>query len=179
MREAGYVTAQIFNKEQLKLLNETIQKNLVKGTDNPNRKAIKTSQVKFVRLLSIQKLIFPLMDFIMTTNSHHYGFDLFQSAPSKVLNFNTYQPNEEYTWHIDASMHSAVRDIKLTCLLNCSEEEYQGGDLFLFRDGEVKIENFNPGSAVIFPSFTNHKVEKITSGSRATLALWMDGPKFR
>ena len=27
MREAGYVTAQIFNKEQLKLLNETIQKN--------------------------------------------------------------------------------------------------------------------------------------------------------
>ena len=91
MREAGYVTAQIFNKEQLKLLNETIQKNLVKGTDNPNRKAIKTSQVKFVRLLSIQKLILPLMDFIMTTNSHHYGFDLFQSAPSKVLNFNTYQ----------------------------------------------------------------------------------------
>ena len=95
------------------------------------------------------------------------------------LNFNTYQPNEEYTWHIDASMHSAVRDIKLTCLLNCSEEEYQGGDLYLFKDGEVKIENFNPGSAVIFPSFTNHKVEKITSGSRATLALWMDGPKFR
>ena len=47
------------------------------------------------------------------------------------------------------------------------------------KDGEVKIENFNPGSAVIFPSFTNHKVEKITSGSRATLALWMDGPKFR
>ena len=32
MREAGYVTAQIFNKEQSKLLNETIQKNLVKGT---------------------------------------------------------------------------------------------------------------------------------------------------
>ena len=96
-----------------------------------------------------------------------------------MLNFITYQPNEEYTWHIDASMHSAVRDIKLTCLLNCSEEEYQGGDLYLFRDGEVKIENFNPGSAVIFPSFTNHKVEKITSGSRATLALWMDGPKFR
>ena len=89
MREAGYVTAQIFNKEQLKLLNETIQKNLVKGTDNPNRKAIKTSQVKFVRLLSIQKLILPLMDFITTTNAHHYGFDLFQSAPSKILNFNT------------------------------------------------------------------------------------------
>ena len=72
MREAGYVTAKIFNKEQIKLLNETIQKNLVKGTDSPNQKAIKTSQVKFVRLLSIQKILLPLMDFIMTTNSHHY-----------------------------------------------------------------------------------------------------------
>ena len=85
------------------------------------------------------RVFLPLMDFITTTNAHHYGFDLFQSAPSKVLNFNTYQPNEEYTWHIDASMHSAVRDIKLTCLLNCSEEEYQGGDLYLF----ISIDNHN------------------------------------
>lgn len=179
MREAGYVVAKLFNENQIKTLNETIQSNLVKGNDNPNQKAIKTSQVKFVRLFSVQKLIIPLIDFIMSSNSNHYGFDLFQLNPSKILNYNTYESNEEYTWHIDATMQSPVRDIKLTCLLNCSEEKYDGGDLFLFRDGEVKIENFNPGCAVIFPSFTNHKVEKITSGSRATLALWMDGPKFR
>ena len=42
-----------------------------------------------------------------------------------------------------------------------------------------KLKVSNPGSAVIFPSFMHHKVEKITSGSRATLAIWMDGPKFR
>ena len=179
MREAGYVVAKLFNENQIKTLNETIQNNLVKGNDNPNQKAIKTSQVKFVRLFSVQKLIIPLIDFIMSSNSNHYGFDLFQLNPSKILNYNTYESNEEYTWHIDATMQSPVRDIKLTCLLNCSEEKYDGGDLFLFRDGEVKIENFNPGCAVIFPSFTNHKVEKITSGSRATLAIWADGPKFR
>ena len=28
-------------------------------------------------------------------------------------------------------------------------------------------------------SFTNHKVEKVISGTRATLAIWMNGPKFR
>ena len=28
-------------------------------------------------------------------------------------------------------------------------------------------------------NLTNHKVKKITSGSRNTLALWMSGPKFR
>ena len=47
------------------------------------------------------------------------------------------------------------------------------------RDKEIKIEKLTPGSAIIFPSFINHKVEKIISGSRATLAIWMNGPKFR
>ena len=139
MREAGYVVAKLFNENQIKTLNETIQSNLVKGNDNPNKKAFLTSPVKFVRLFSVQKLIIPLIDFIMSSNSNHYGFDLFQLNPSKILNYNTYESNEEYTWHIDATMQSPVRDIKLTCLLNCSEEKYDGGDLFLFRDGEVKM----------------------------------------
>jgi len=179
MREAAYITANLFKTDHLKLLNETISQNIIKGSDQPSGGAIKSSQVKFIRLMSIQKLILPFIDFIMTTNIHHYGFDLFPLAPSKTLNYNTYKVNEEYSWHVDASMHSPVRDIKLTCLLNCSTEKYDGGDLYIFRDGEKKVENFNSGAAVIFPSFMHHKVEKITSGSRATLAIWMDGPKFR
>ena len=179
MRETSYITSKLFSNEQIKILNENIRKNLVTAKDMPNKGAIKTSQVKFVRMYSIQKLILPMIDFIISSNANHFGYDLFQLSASKILNYNTYKVNEEYTWHIDASMQSPVRDIKLTCLLNCSEEKYEGGDLFLFRDGEVKIRNFDPGSAVIFPSFTNHKVNKITSGSRATLAIWMEGPKFR
>ena len=54
------------------------------------------------------------------------------------------------------------------------------GDLYLFKGGEIKCKEFRePGSAVVFPSFTNHRVEKLTSGNRATLAIWMHGPKFR
>ena len=80
---------------------------------------------------------------------------------------------------MDATVRSPIRDIKLTCLLNCSDNDYEGGALFLFRDKDVKVENFSPGSAVVFPSFISHKVEKIISGSRATQAIWMNGPKFR
>ena len=73
-----------------------------------------------------------------------------------------------------------MRDIKLTALLNLSEENYEGGELLLFRGWEIICKEFNePGTAIIFPSFTNHKVTKITKGSRNTLALWMSGPKFR
>lgn len=179
MRETSYVLAKLFNLEQIKILNETIKKNLIKGNDKPSSEAIKTSQVKFVRLFSIQKYIMPFIDFIVSSNTSYFGYDLFQLPASKILNYNTYNEGEEYTWHIDAAFKSTIRDIKLTCLLNCSEENYTGGDLSLFRDGEVKIDKFEPGSAIIFPSFTNHKVDRITSGSRATLAIWVDGPKFR
>jgi len=38
--------------------------------------------------------------------------------------------------------------------------------------------NFNVNE-VAFPSFTNHKVNKLILGTRNTLALWMFGLKFR
>ena len=179
MRETLFNLAPLFNLDQIKDLNIAINKYLIKSNDVPSSNAIKTSQIKFVHLRSIQNLIIPFLDLIITSNTYHYGFDLFQLTGSKILNYNSYEKNEEYSWHIDATMQSPVRDIKLTCLLNCSEENYQGGDLYLFRNKEVKIENFNPGSAVVFPSFINHKVQKVTSGSRKTLAIWMNGPKFR
>tara|TARA_Y100000590_G_scaffold84077_1_gene93799 strand:+ start:968 stop:1507 length:540 start_codon:yes stop_codon:yes gene_type:complete len=179
MRETLYNVSPLFNIEHIKNLNNQINNNLIKNSDRPSTEAIKTSQVKFVRLFSIQKLILPFIDFILTSNTYHYGFDLFPLTASKIVNYNTYEKSEEYSWHIDASMKSPIKDIKLTCLLNCSEKNYDGGDLYLFRDGEIKVENFNPGSAVVFPSFINHKVEKVKSGSRATLAIWMNGPKFR
>ena len=179
MRDTLYNTAPLFNIDHIKKLNKTITEHFVQGSDKPNTDAIKTSQVKFVNLGAIQHLISPFLDFIIHSNTYYYGFDIFQLTGSKKLNYNTYQKDEEYTWHIDATVRSPIRDIKLTCLLNCSDNDYKGGDLFLFRDKDVKVENFGPGSAVVFPSFISHKVEKIISGSRATLAIWMNGPKFR
>ena len=91
-----------------------------------------------------------------------------------------YDEGSEYSWHIDAVPQDPVRDIKLTALLNLSEDSYEGGELVLFRAKEIICNEFNtPGSAVIFPSYINHKVNKITSGKRHTLAIWLSGPKFR
>ena len=76
----------------------------------------------------------------------------------------------------------APSDIKLTCLLNLSEEPYEGGDfLFDFAD-----RYFTPtprtckqlrakGSIVIFPSHIWHKVEPVTSGTRYSLVMWLTG----
>ena len=64
--------------------------------------------------------------------------------------------------------------------MNLSEESYEEGKLVLFRGNEIICNEFNmPGSAIIFPAFTNHKVNKIISGKRHTFAIWMCGLKFR
>ncbi len=179
MRDPLFALGPLFDGEHIKKLNSAINQNLIEAKDKPKTDAIKTSQVKFIHLRSIQNFIIPFLDFIITSNTNHFGFDLFQLTGSKILNYNTYEKNEEYTWHIDATMQSPVKDIKLTCLLNCSETNYEGGDLCLFKDEAIKIKDFKPGYAIVFPSFVNHKVEKVISGSRATLAIWMNGPKFR
>ena len=87
MRETSYITSKLFNSDQIKLLNKDIKKNLIIAKDTPNKEAIKTSQVKFVRLFSIQKLILPFIDFIISSNTNHFGYDLFQLNASKILNY--------------------------------------------------------------------------------------------
>ena len=54
-------------------------------------------------------------------------------------NYNIYKKNTEYDWHIDAELEKPLFDIKLTCLLNCSDGPYEGGNLYLFSGAEFKI----------------------------------------
>jgi len=182
MRETTYSFAKnLLNKSQISDLNKLINGNFVDNTqDQLATGAIKSSQVKFIKLGLIHKHLAPFIDFCLTVNNTSFGFDLHQLTSHKLINYNTYVQGEEYSWHIDASSKSPVSDIKLTCLLNLSEENYEGGELILFKGKEVHCKEFNlPGSAIVFPSFTNHKVNKLLSGKRHTLAIWMTGPKFR
>ena len=83
--------------------------------------------------------------------------------------------SEPDVWSIDQQKKTGVKGAPWDGVRN-----YQGGELVLFRGNEFICKEFNtPGSAIIFPAFTNHKVNKITSGTRHTLAIWMSGPKFR
>ena len=180
MRAANYSSMNIFNENQVKEINKVIKSNFVEGKDDFAVDSHKTSDVKFVYLGKIQQYIFPFIDFCQTANNNFFGFDLHSLTSLKKLNYNIYDKGTEYNWHIDAVPRDPVRDIKLTALLNLSEESYEGGELVLFRANEIICNEFNkPGSAIIFPSFVNHKVNKITSGKRYTLAIWFSGPKFR
>ena len=180
MRAANYSSMNIFNLEQIREINNIIKLNFIKGNDDYAKESLKTSDIKFVNYGKVQKHIFPFIEFCLTANNNFFGFDLHPLTSLKKLNYNIYNEGSEYSWHIDAVPQDPVRDIKLTALLNLSEDSYEGGELVLFRVKEIICNEFNtPGSAVIFPSYINHKVNKITSGKRHTLAIWLSGPKFR
>ena len=182
MREATYSFAKnLFNDNQIKEINSIIKKNLnVDAKDAPAISAEKTSEIKFLKLGTIQRFIFPFIDYCHTANIASFGFDLHQLTSQKILNYNSYERRGEYTRHIEATPKSPKKDIKLSCLLNLSEEKYEGGELILFKGEEVLSKEFNePGSAVVFPSFTNYKINKLISRTRNTLALRKSGLKFR
>ncbi len=170
----------LFSRENIKNLNLKINENFINSSDSAASDAVKTSSVKFVKLGSVENLIKPFLQFCYQANTKLYRFDLYPLTKEKILNYNIYEKGTEYGWHTDGTEGLTSDDIKLTCLLNCSEDNYLGANLSLFTGGERKCEEFNiPGSAVVFPSFINHRVDKLISGKRNTLAIWMYGSRFK
>ena len=182
MRATNYVIGQLYSLEEIQELNETISKNVIDlGEDKSAKLSIKTSDVKNVRLSSIHQRLSKFIQFTHSANHNYFGFDLYPITIDIIVKHNSYKVGSEYSWHIDADTASTTRDFKLTGLINCSEKSYEGGDLFVFNRGiEFKCDEFRKtGSAIVFPSFYNHKVTPLISGDRKTLGMYFSGPKFR
>ena len=125
---------------------------------------------------------------------------------SEMLQFTEYSPGGHYSWHTDGAgcHHSArlwqmsdkpqnlretkdvqllgtVRKISVSVILN---DDYEGGELeFLEIDhnGELRVTKITPeiGSAIIFPSYINHRVTPVTKGTRYSVVAWYGGPPFK
>ena len=70
--------------------------------------------------------------------------------------------------------------MKLTCLLNLSEEPYEGGEFHTIGNRNPK-ENirFTSGMGLIFNSLIAHKVTPVTKVERISLTYWGVGPSWR
>jgi PKHD-type hydroxylase len=108
---------------------------------------------------------------------------LFMSAalPKQVFPplFNRYGPGMTFGSHIDAAIRShapsGVRvrtDISATLFLT-APEEYDGGELLVEDTYGVKRVKLSPGSMVLYPSTSLHRVEPVTRGSRVSSFFWI------
>jgi len=176
-------TFQCFTFKQVKEINKEIKKNITekeevsKAAQNTSKKG----DFFHIPCLPLMELIHPWLYKCQQANRDLFGYDIYWDFHLETLNYNVYGENGEYDWHIDAnnqnSNKAGVLDIKLTCLLNLSEEPYEGGEFYTITSKpEVK---FTTGMGLITTSLIAHKVTPVTKGERITLTYFANGPSWR
>lgn len=105
-------------------------------------------------------------------NKKLYRFSIWGMNMIQIIR---YEPGSFFTDHVDIGYaDSANRKISLVVQLSNSED-YEGGDLVFASDLEVPRQR---GYGCVFPSWVLHRVEKITRGTRYSLAAWAKGKYF-
>ena len=141
----------------------------------------KTVKVTCTRWKYLSEILDEVYYHWQTVNEFEFGYNLYPIIERNLLNYNVYDSSNygEYDYHIDTSPES-VCDIKLTAMINLSEEYYEGGDFIMFTSGRFrKISDFSlPGSSILFNSWIPHKVTPVTKGIRKTISYWFRGPRF-
>lgn len=139
-----------------------------------NMKKAEVKTISLGRLPEINRFL----DTAYKTNNEIFGYNLWERNNLDVMLLNRYKTDMNYHWHTDASRDLAS-DIKLTLLLNLSDNNsYEGGKFELYNNMVTTID-FNPGDMVMFNSGTHHRVTPVTSGERVSLTHFMVGPRFQ
>ena len=176
----GVISFPCFTHEEVKEINKEIEKNILRKEDI-SEAAIRKGVVKIgdffpIPLAPLMGLLHPWLYQCQQANKKIFGYDINWNFHLESLNYNVYGVKGEYGWHIDASKEQMF-DVKLTCLLNLSEEPYEGGEFYTI--GRTESMKFDSGMGLIFNSLIAHKVTPITKGKRITLTYWADGPTWR
>ena len=150
-------------------------------------KVIRASKVTFTNKQWVYDLIWELME----NANKQAGWNYTINGATDVQ-ITRYDPEGFYIWHKDGlgshtevynkpeypNLHNKARKLSLTACLN---SEYEGGK-FEIRNSESygnKVPKLKKGSVIVFPSFMEHRVNRITKGVRYSLVAWFLGPPFK
>ena len=167
--------------KQLNQINKIINKESIL-LHNDTQKAIdstKTSKVRQINYSYLKTFLEPYINKALAVNADYFGYNLFSMFPTTILNVNFYSKNEKYEWHSDIS-RNPVNDVKLTLLINISEKKYEGGEFEVFRlENPSMINTFSKGGdMILLKSSMLHRVRPVTKGTRKSLTIFFEGPKF-
>ncbi|WP_421905413.1 prolyl hydroxylase family protein [Mameliella sp.] len=120
-----------------------------------------------------------VMEAVRNVNRAHFGFALTEFAERAQVALYASDAGGHFDWHSDIGAGAFARKRKLTLVAQLSESDaYEGGRLELNGNGHVETAAVARGSAILFPSFTLHRVTPVTSGQRYSLTTWVHGPEF-
>jgi len=90
--------------------------------------------------------------------------------------FNRYDSGMEYGGHVDNAIMGGSEpmraDLSITVFLT-DPADYDGGELVINSDGNPQPVKLAAGSAIVYPSTSIHKVNKVTRGSRLCGVTWL------
>jgi len=168
-----------FTHEQVKEINKKIKKNISQEEEKDGEmpSTIKTGKFFPLPCFPLMELVHPWIHQCQRCNAKVFGYDIYWDFHLEEFNYNVYGIEGKYDWHIDANSEDTPTDMKLTCILNLSEEPYEGGE-FYRMGGKEKVK-FDSGEALVLNSMMTHKVTPVTKGERITLTYWAWGPAWK
>ena len=87
-----------------------------------------------------------------------------------------YEPGMNYGWHVDEALFPSTppirSDLSCTVFLN-DPSEYDGGELTIQLGAQELAYKLEPGSAILYPSTTIHRVTPVTRGVRVAAITWL------
>lgn len=151
--------------------------------EGPADTTIRSSSVKWIpKTNEWQWLYTKLFNMAIEANNTLWHFDLFTALDS--IQYTEYYAAEggHYGWHQDIGPGPmSKRKVSITVQLS-DTDEYEGGDLELFKGGDPNQADKAPrgkGVVFIFPSFMMHRVTPVTKGTRRSFVLWVGGTHYK
>jgi len=87
-----------------------------------------------------------------------------------------YEPGMDYGWHVDEALFPSTPPIRsdLSCTLFLNHpQDYDGGELTIELGDQELAYKLDPGSAILYPSTTIHRITPVTRGVRLAAITWL------
>jgi len=118
--------------------------------------------------------------YVKAANDNVFSFNIENLAHIQYTEYHA-EKGGHYSWHHDINWdNSEAWDRKLSVTVQLSDpSEYEGGQ-FEFSECETPDASSRlKGTVLVFPSYLQHRVLPITSGTRKSLVAWFEGPRWQ
>ena len=172
----------VFSSEECKLIIDTFDNDRMETgtvfTDGTTVSPDRVSGVAWVPLNTTTEWIYDRMvKYMRFANDAMFNFDV--TSLHDRIQFTKYDGSVQgkYSRHMDIGADNINGCRKLSSTIQLSEPSaYTGGD-FVIRDYDAAPKEM--GTMCVFPSFLEHEVKPVLSGTRYSLVLWLYGPQFK
>ncbi len=172
----NYLTHQLLNPEELKLLESNLNKNKSLWEDGKKTAGTYAAKVKnnlqINRDSDFSKRFSSIISKKISFNNLIKSFALPKNIHGTM--FTKSMKGMGYGRHIDnAFMSSGRADLSFTIFLN-GKNQYEGGELSIETLNSEKEFKLNQGEIIIYPSTYLHRVKEIKRGERIAFVGWIE-----